>query len=529
MAPLLMPPAGKVPKKPPNMSCLLIPSLTYLNTTLLFIITLSIPALLLLHSPPSPTSSCNSTSSSPTGRGGGDHPSSYVEDDLRRVDFAWNRLAVLDPAVPPPTSLKIAVFSRKWPSTSSPGGMERHALTLHSALARRGHRVHVYTSALDSAAAAAALLTNSSNTRMTTYPVVHFLKRSSPNKWDYHEAWSMFQAENGSEPFDAVHSESVALPHSLARSLPNLAVSWHGVALEALHSRIYQEYLAINDQAPPPPPQPPTETAAVDVVQKIVAEIRFFHSYSHHVAISDSAGEMLRDVYQIPPDRVHVILNGVDDEAFGPDPRLGREFRARHGIPDNATVMGVSGRLVKDKGHPLLHRAFSHLRPGGTTSTPGPVYLLVAGTGPWEQRYRELGRRRGVITLGALAPDELGAFYNSLDVFLNPTLRPQGLDLTLMEAMMCGKPIAATGFPSIKGSVIVDPEMGHTFAPNVESLLEVLNRVVEEGPGRLGERGRACHKYASSMFTATKMALAYERLFLCIKNEEFCTRTPFSN
>jgi glycosyltransferase involved in cell wall biosynthesis len=105
---------------------------------------------------------------------------------------------------------------------------------------------------------------------------------------------------------------------------------------------------------------------------------------------------------------------------------------------------------------------------------------------------------------------------------VNPTLRPQGLDLTLMEAMMSGKPLLASRFPSIKGTLLVDDEYGFMFSPNVESLLEALEAVVKEGPMRLARRGKSCREYAASMFTAKKMALAYERLFLCIKDPTFC-------
>ncbi|KAL6202979.1 hypothetical protein ACLB2K_026683 [Fragaria x ananassa] len=48
-----------------------------------------------------------------------------------------------------------------------------------------------------------------------------------------------------------------------------------------------------------------------------------------------------------------------------------------------------------------------------------------------------------------MSPSKLQAFYNAIDVFVNPTLRPQGLDLTLMEAMMSGKPVMASRFRSI--------------------------------------------------------------------------------
>ncbi|KAK1275492.1 hypothetical protein QJS04_geneDACA011024 [Acorus gramineus] len=425
----------------------------------------------------SSSSSTTSTSSNPW------------SGDLRLAQFPWNRLPFPDRS-PPPATLKIAVFSRKWPvAASAPGGMERHARTLHSALSRRGHRVHVYTSAPHEPPSPGD-------------PLVHVID-APPGKWRPNDAWALFEAEHHRQPFDAIHSESVALPHALARRARNLAVTWHGVALESLHSRIEPISDAFNR----------TLSASM---HKVLDEIRFFRSYAHHVAISDSAGEMLRDVYQIPPSRVHIILNGVDEREFGPDAGLGRAFRSEHGVPENARlVMGVAGRLVKDKGHPLLYEAFARV----ARSREG-VYLVVVGAGPWARRYEELGPR--VRTIGALPPSKLKGFYNALDVFVNPTLRPQGLDLTLMEAMRCGKPVMATKFPSIRGSVIVEAEFGFMFTPNVEAMVEAIEAAAAEGPQRLAERGRACGEYAREMFGARRMAMAYERLFLCIKDEMYC-------
>ncbi|URD96808.1 Glycosyl transferases group 1 [Musa troglodytarum] len=132
---------------------------------------------------------------------------------------------------------------------------------------------------------------------------------------------------------------------------------------------------------------PAFNRSLAESIYKVLSEIRFFRSYAHHVAISDSTGEMLRDVYQIPSGRVHVILNGVDEDKFAPDTRVGDAFRAEIGVPGGAAlVMGVAGRLVKDKGHPLLFEAFSKL-----VSRHPNVYLVVAGSGPWAQRYADLG------------------------------------------------------------------------------------------------------------------------------------------
>lgn len=60
-------------------------------------------------------------------------------------------------------------------------------------------------------------------------------------KWKCRKAWEQFEEANHREAFDVVHSESVALPHWLARDVPNLAVTWHGIALEGLQSLIYQD------------------------------------------------------------------------------------------------------------------------------------------------------------------------------------------------------------------------------------------------------------------------------------------------
>ena len=124
--------------------------------------------------------------------------------------------------------------------------------------------------------------------------------------------------------------------------------------------------------------------------------------------------------------------------------------------------------------------------------------------------------------LGAFDPSELSNFYNALDVFVNPTLRPQGLDLTLIEAMHCGKPVLTPNYPSIVGTVVVDEGFGYTFSPNVKSFVEALELVIRDGPDVLQRKGKACKEYALSMFTATKMASAYERFFLCMKNARFC-------
>ncbi|ESQ42438.1 hypothetical protein EUTSA_v100134591mg, partial [Eutrema salsugineum] len=74
-----------------------------------------------------------------------DHRHSNETIDLLRFSSAWNHLTFFPSK--PKKVLKIAVVVKKWPQKSQAGGLERHALTLHLALANRGHEVHVFTAA----------------------------------------------------------------------------------------------------------------------------------------------------------------------------------------------------------------------------------------------------------------------------------------------------------------------------------------------------------------------------------------------
>ena len=352
----------------------------------------------------------------------------------------------------------------------------------------------------------------------------HLSKATAAGYLDQASVWKQFQTQNSSgRPFDVVHTESVGLLHTRSRNVTNLAVTWHGIAYETIHSDIIQELLRR--------PEEPQAKALTERIMKVVEEVKFFPRYAHHVATSDHVGDILKRIYMIPEERVHIILNGVDEEIFKPDDAKGWEFKQKLGIPDSKLlVLGMAGRLVKDKGHPLMFEALKEMLKENDTFRETSV-VLVAGDGPWAVRYRELGEN--VLVLGPLEQAELARFYNAIDIFINPTLRAQGLDHTLLEAMLSGKPVMATRLASITGSVIVGTEMGYTFSPSVTSLKNALYRVWVDDRGVLEKKGQVAWQRGLELFTATKMAAAYEKLFLCISNngnkkENYCQyHSPF--
>ncbi|XP_055820366.1 uncharacterized protein LOC129889190 [Solanum dulcamara] len=433
--------------------------------------------------------------------------------NLLRFPKAWNHLDFS--SQPPQRLLKIALFVKKWPDENHAGGLERHALTLHLALANRGHELHIFTA-------------SSSNLSFPLYPYFHISRPTAAGYLDQAVVWKQFQVENATNrPFDVIHTESVGLRHTRSKNLNNLAVSWHGIAYETIHSDIIQELLRNTTDDPVKSP------ALSERVKKVIEEVKFFPNYAHHVATSDHAGDVLKRIYMIPEERVHVILNGVNEEIFKPDISKGNDFRFNLGIPESKSlIVGLAGRLVKDKGHPLMFEALQQIFNENSTFRDN-VIVLVAGNGPWGTRYKGLGSNN-VMVLGPLEQVQLAGFYNAIDVFINPTLRAQGLDHTLLEAILTGKPLMATKLASITGSIIISQEMGYTYAPTVGELKKALYKVWEDGREILQMKGRFARERGLKLFTATKMAAAYERLFLCISGDDkqahnYCIYQPQFN
>ncbi|KAJ7947576.1 Glycosyl transferase, family 1 [Quillaja saponaria] len=433
--------------------------------------------------------------------------------NLLTYPFAWNRLSFS--SKPPPKLLKIALFVKKWPQRFHAGGLERHALTLHLALAKRGHDLHIFTA-------------SSSNSSLPNYSIrnlyFHLSKPSPAGYLDQATVWKQFQTQNSTgRQFDVIHTESVGLRYTRSRNLTNLAVTWHGIAYETIHSDIIQELLRTPEESQSP--------ALTERAKKVVEEVQFFPNYAHHVATSDHAGDILKRVYMIPEERVHIILNGVDQEIFKPDVSTGKEFKKKFDIPDSKLlVIGMAGRLVKDKGHPLMFEALKQIFEENNKFRESGI-VVVAGDGPWAARYKNLGTN--VLVLGPLEQAQLANFYNAIDIFVNPTLRAQGLDHTLLEAVLSGKPVMATRLASITGSVVVGSEMGYTFSPTVTSLKKAIYGVWGDGREVLDRKGQIARQRGLELFTATKMAAAYERLFLCISSgsydNHFCQYRPRLN
>ena len=169
------------------------------------------------------------------------------------------------------------------------------------------------------------------------------------------------------------------------------------------------------------------------------ADKRQLRHFDAVVAVSTQiAGELIQ--HGAAPQRVHVLLNGVDPDRYQRDPALRTQVRQSLGFQDNHCVLGAVGRAESQKRFDLLLQAFARL----ARERP-ELRLVIAGDGSLlaalRAQARELRVDDRVLILGH-CPHMLEV-YHAFDIFAQ-TSDYEGTPTVIVEAMALRIPIVAT-------------------------------------------------------------------------------------
>ena len=162
----------------------------------------------------------------------------------------------------------------------------------------------------------------------------------------------------------------------------------------------------------------------------------------------------------VPNACVSVLYNGVDKKLMNREHKNNRsELRKRYDVPETATVILYSGRIIAEKGvYELVHAFNKYI----TKCPDSKLFLVLAGGGIGEGGKRTRYEKKVLLELdkvhentrllGWIPYDRISEIYAMADALVVPTLTEEPFGMVVLEGMAMGLPIITTangGIPEV--------------------------------------------------------------------------------
>lgn len=192
------------------------------------------------------------------------------------------------------------------------------------------------------------------------------------------------------------------------------------------------------------------------------------------IGISDQTVEALKKEFRVDEKKMFVVYDGIDTAIFKPDGRKREFIRKKFSLDEKDKVLLMAGVVHKQKGMHIGLLAFAQIKKEVKNTK-----LMIVGSGPQLDALKKLAKQlhidKDVIFCGLIPNEQTPLYYNGCDIFVNPTLRVEGLSIVTIEAMSCGKPVVTSRIGGTQ-STIDDGVSGFFVKPkDVKSLAKKNN------------------------------------------------------
>ena len=209
----------------------------------------------------------------------------------------------------------------------------------------------------------------------------------------------------------------------------------------------------------------------------------------------------------VPPERVQILFNPVNTELCRPDPEQRSTVLRSLGIPEDAIVLGFSGRMHGSKGIFMLYEAATR-----AMSRESRLHCLWVGDGSDARALRELA------SSGTMAQrhhftgwtHDTPRYYSAMSMLAFPSQTLETFGRVSVEAQAAGVPVLGSDIGGIPETM--DPGVTGVLLPHDRADAwhdAILSMCDAERRRRMGAAARA---YVAEHFGMPVIAAEFERL-----------------
>ncbi|UCG33055.1 MAG: glycosyltransferase family 4 protein [Phycisphaerales bacterium] len=222
------------------------------------------------------------------------------------------------------------------------------------------------------------------------------------------------------------------------------------------------------------------------------------------VAVSQPLAREMARRFEVSPDSIDIVANGIDTDHFTPQQPGRHEVQIRASVKGRFLCVTVASLSPAKSPETLVQTA---------RRLPDNIAFIWVGTGPLEKRVRQMiedaGLRQRFLLAGAHA--DVRPFLRAADVFVLPS-HTEALPISALEAQAVGLPVVATSVGALP-EIVAQSQTGLLSEPENPDALSACIMSLADDPATRHRMGRAARDSVIRRFSLSRMIDRYIAIY----------------